>query len=787
MFFNTQGNPPQQSQSRPPSQTSQKSPIKSTPIASQAQANKAPKPHRQTTSPPYPVENHAPYPVENHAPYPVDNHESFNQQPIESSFSRPDPSITPAPLNTQTQPSRNQRPLRQNTSPPVVEQFQNYNQNTTESPSLKPAPLNLQSDVNRIGTPPRSAVSPPPSKQHQTFNQPTEQGHVSQPSQVQSEGQYKAFRPTENPALKPAPLYSSQQGPSRQETISPPAKEYKAFSQKPQSPASNYTAFKPPGSRAEHGQVSPPKSSTPVPQISPQQSPAPTISQMRPQNQGQQLPYQVSPQLQQSRPVYEHQQSFQMPTPPPISQSPHAGMVSPISPSQKVPSFPQVFEMDSGEHIPSVPQGRPSFPTSQSGPIEFADGLISVEHEESNPAPSIQNKPTNRPAPVQQHSSYEQGGRELNPQRAPKTQCVEFEATLTDVNQFFEIHPAIVSQHGIQYKSGRDFVICEYCYHTFIAPHPNIASQFRPRPKGPQADKSLPISFEKMRGCGLAFPRIRQTILGQAIPQRNIQPLVEYLRLDATLSQCSGEPQTGSYFGTKAIEALVLCKSCFESYIKNTAFERNFSLVQTAPGQRWGCDWNDSGYLSRALLTDLAKNPPDFAHFARQANSKSYSSYLSPSWFLQADTRYHHLLDAIEFACAGLLDQLLCFVKKKSMLIWFPPTERLAMPPCNGHKQRIAVSGPRGSTIFRSVEDNQGVFCSAHFYDLVVSTSPLLSRYFTDVGRTSSDNYQVGTPAEQAFGYEIEIGTFDLVFFLLPTLILISPQTRIKKKACHVT
>lgn len=609
MPFNAPGNPsPQQFQSRPPSQTSQSSSFTPMPMVPPAQSNEAPKPLRQTTSPPYPVESH----------------EAYSQKPIENASSRPNPSTTPAPVHPQTQPSYTQKPPRQNTSSPVVEHFQNYNQTATESPSLKPAPLNLQSSANRTGTPPTSRVSPPPPKQHQTVNQPTAQGRASPPSQTSSEGKYKAFRPTENPDLKPMPLQASQQAPPRKETVSPPVKEYKAFSQKPQSPTPTYTAFKPPGSRTEHGQISPPKSSTPVPQTSPLRSPAPPISQVRPQNQGQQLPYQVSPQLQPSQPTFGHQQSFEIPTPPPVSQSPHAGMVSPLSPSQKAPSFPQVFEMDSGDPISSVPQGRPSFPSSQSGPIEFADGLISVEHEKSNPAPSTQNIALNRPIPVQQHSNFEESGRDAMTQRAPKTKCVGFEATLTDVNQFFEIHPAIVMQHGIQNKVGRELVLCEYCFHTFIAPHPNIAGHFRPRPKRPQADKSLPISFEKMRGCGLAFPRIRQTILGQAIPQRNIQPLIEYMRLDSSLSQCSGEPQTGSYFGTKAIEALVLCKSCFESYVKNTAFERNFSLVQTAPGQRWGCDWSDSGYLSRVLLTDLAKNPPDFAHFALQANSKSY-------------------------------------------------------------------------------------------------------------------------------------------------------------------
>lgn len=78
------------------------------------------------------------------------------------------------------------------------------------------------------------------------------------------------------------------------------------------------------------------------------------------------------------------------------------------------------------------------------------------------------------------------------------------------------------------------------------------------------------------------------------------------------------------------------------------------------------------------------------------------------------------------------------------MLIRFPPTERLAMPPCNGHKQNIAASGLRGSTIFRSVEDNQGVFCSAHFYDLVVSNTSLVLLALSNYWKTSSNKFSPG-------------------------------------------
>jgi hypothetical protein len=96
--------------------------------------------------------------------------------------------------------------------------------------------------------------------------------------------------------------------------------------------------------------------------------------------------------------------------------------------------------------------------------------------------------------------------------------------------------------------------------------------------------------------------------------------------------------------------------------------------------QQWICDVGYSGYVHRTLLADIAQNPPNFGHFAAQAN------------------------------------------------------KRLAMPPCTGHKQPIACSGQQGSTIFRSVKDNCGVFCSGCFHDVVV-----------------------GTQAERDFGYEIEI------------------------------
>ena len=252
-----------------------------------------------------------------------------------------------------------------------------------------------------------------------------------------------------------------------------------------------------------------------------------------------------------------------------------------------------------------------------------------------------------------------------------KTKCSEFEEVLSDVVLFYELSPAVLEAHSMPVLAASIVLICEYCFLTVLGPHAHLANCFTLRPKDqPPADKTHPqISFERIGGCALAFPRIRSTVVNQCIPQRSIAPFVEYCRLDADLGACQGSSTTGDYYTCKAIETLAFCRSCYECFIVGTPFQKNF-FKQRMPdtNEAWGCDMGYSGFCNRTLLADLNRSRTDFAHFAAAMH------------------------------------------------------KRLSLSPCAGEGNAMVPEGAGPSYAYRSVADNSGVFCSSCFYDYVAGT-----------------------------------------------------------------
>ena len=552
---------------------------------------------------------------------------------------------TPPPM----QPVRQSTPLQRNPSQPIASPapYQAFTRDEMHRTSIS-------SQSSSHGTPSgfgqQANASPPPSSQYQAFtsqNQATRQSpqlHFEQP--LQQQRQTAGSPPPAS--IVPASHVTSQQAEQA------------------------YAAFKP-NTNLKSTDNSP---------IITQPLPYPTSSSPGLPSSGKVAPLFSVPQEQHDAGNFSPQPAYASPR---SAHNSPPTMTSSTSSQHKNSdkhdgSQIHVFELPTEIHkmpLPVKDDKRVSRPPpieatrSPQSAIQYADGLMLAD-EDSTFVPAPRNSTATSPSP--QHRPMASTRR---------TKCAGFEPTLTDTNQFFELRPEFMAHYNIPINDGGALAICEYCFYTFLTPHPWLADHFHARPKAPRpADRSVPqISFEKLIGCILAFPRIRQVILGQSIPSHNLQPFIEYAKLDATLPPCSGEPQEGSYYGTTAIESIAVCSSCFECYIKNTAFEKHFSSQHLAsPDQQWACDIGYSGYVHRTLLQDIAQNPPNFNHFALAAN------------------------------------------------------KRLSMPPCTGHKQPIACSGPQGNIIFRSVRDNCGVFCSGCFHDKVV-----------------------GTPAEQDFGYEIEI------------------------------
>lgn len=261
----------------------------------------------------------------------------------------------------------------------------------------------------------------------------------------------------------------------------------------------------------------------------------------------------------------------------------------------------------------------------------------------------------------------------ISPSRASpwKTKCSEFEEVLSDVVPFYELNTAVLQSHSMPVPPASIVLICEYCFLTVLGPHPYLANCFTLRPKDqPPADKTHPqISFERIGGCALAFPRIKSTVINQCIPQRSITPFVEYCRLDADLGACQGQSQTGDYYACKAIDTLAFCRSCYECFIVGTPFQKNFFKHHMPDAQmEWGCDLGYSGFCNRTLLADLNKSRPDFTHFAAAMN------------------------------------------------------KRLSLAPCAGEGNAMSPAGAGKSYAYRSVADNSGVFCSSCFYEYVAGT-----------------------------------------------------------------
>lgn len=154
--------------------------------------------------------------------------------------------------------------------------------------------------------------------------------------------------------------------------------------------------------------------------------------------------------------------------------------------------------------------------------------------------------------------------------------------------------------------------ICKNCYESKVAPYPYISSHFIPY-TGP----------DEQFICDLSYPRVQSLFTKLCLPQNTVQPLIDFGSYFPTLIQCNGEPtiSSGPMYTTKhqLIAGFAVCPTCYELYIHNTVFDKDFEKTIYNEVQKWNCDMHQT-FFRRAFLSTLEGG--DFKIFAEQANER---------------------------------------------------------------------------------------------------------------------------------------------------------------------
>lgn len=238
--------------------------------------------------------------------------------------------------------------------------------------------------------------------------------------------------------------------------------------------------------------------------------------------------------------------------------------------------------------------------------------------------PSQSYPPTPVPVPVPSYPDpRSNSGPPSPPIQVPSdgTICPRHEATLVERVQFYVFKPHVLSQTSP--ALGPDYVaVCSACFSACVSPHPALASQFEARkpndePLGPLHPNSTALI------CDMSLPTVRQLWYRDCVPRNTIQPLVQFSQRAVALPGCTGV--TGSeptdMFASRKAEGFGICRTCFEWFIRGTAFESDMTLQSARTD--WYCDIGHRGFTYRALMAELDQQRPDLRRFAAKVKQRS--------------------------------------------------------------------------------------------------------------------------------------------------------------------
>ncbi|RDW87765.1 hypothetical protein BP5796_03459 [Coleophoma crateriformis] len=251
--------------------------------------------------------------------------------------------------------------------------------------------------------------------------------------------------------------------------------------------------------------------------------------------------------------------------------------------------------------------------------------------------------------------------------------CTGTEAVPTDFAQFYVLKPGVLPT-GSSDRTVQDFAICHHCFSSNVAQVPSLASKFvRVARTDASRKESLSLLSYDTLLCNFSWPRVRQTFLTRCVPTNSIRALVEFATLLPVLTTCEGtwQPSGQEFYSSTSWPDSGLCVTCFETYIRHSAFEPHFNLQRddADPNRLWVCDLGLYPYLQRVLRAELESSSPSFQGFLAAAK------------------------------------------------------ERQLIPDCPGEGNPIVAVGEEKAFAFRAPGEKAGVFCSACYYDRVHGTS----------------------------------------------------------------
>ncbi|KAK7429173.1 hypothetical protein QQZ08_004388 [Neonectria magnoliae] len=264
--------------------------------------------------------------------------------------------------------------------------------------------------------------------------------------------------------------------------------------------------------------------------------------------------------------------------------------------------------------------------------------------------------------------------------------CPRHEPASVDRIQFYIFQPPVLSQVQPPLEAD-NFGICTACFSAYVAPYPNLASQFEPRKKTENHPDAPQASFEKL-SCDFALPTVRQIFYQQCVPRGAVMPLLQFAKYAVTLPTCEGAviDQPLEFYESKRGDGFGCCKTCFEWFIRSTVFEHD--VILKAPTDGWICDIGSRGYMFRAMIAELEQQRPDFKQFSSKAK------------------------------------------------------QRNSLPFCPGPGNPIAPEGSDGPHFtFEAVNDKSGVFCQACFWDKALGTS--MEPFFNAYTKLEQQHYGV--------------------------------------------
>jgi len=265
------------------------------------------------------------------------------------------------------------------------------------------------------------------------------------------------------------------------------------------------------------------------------------------------------------------------------------------------------------------PQTQPTRETpAQPQNAHHAPGYISPQQQpqvygyqaQLPPPPPPQTYTTQFPPPPSSQQQQQHGYAPAPPNTGngalQATKCIGENAVLTAYVDFYVLSPSLGVAPGA-------LGLCYACFASGIAPHRDLAANFT-------VHKSLGAEERFMCDWG-NFPRIAQLFNSECVPTNKIQPLLDFAHFYSKLTPCTGSviEDLEPFYVPKGgkIPDFAVCSYCYELFLHNSPFDRDFERRVLREPSPWMCDIANP-YFRRTLVVELQKSPPSFDSYVSE-------------------------------------------------------------------------------------------------------------------------------------------------------------------------